>query len=73
MDRIGGTIALFITGIISVATIAVLVRSSSNTAGVIKAGGSAFSTVLGTAMDSGSSGGLSTTSLSTGLSGFSYS
>lgn len=46
MERIGTTLVTILVGIITVAIIAVLVSSQSQTANVLKAGGSAFSSIL---------------------------
>ncbi|RWZ84879.1 MAG: hypothetical protein EO766_16975 [Hydrotalea sp. AMD] len=50
MDGIGKDITGIALAIISLATLAVLVRQGNNTVGVIQAGTSGFANVLGTAM-----------------------
>ena len=54
MGEIGRDIVSILTAIVGVAMITVLVRNSSNTAGVIRAGFGGFSQALATAMGSGS-------------------
>lgn len=49
-DQLISSVVAVLTAIIGVAIIAVLVSRQANTAGVIQAGGSAFSTALGTAL-----------------------
>lgn len=49
-DTLITSVVTVLTAIIGVAIIAVLVSRNANTAGVLSAGGSAFSGVLGTAL-----------------------
>ena len=49
-DKILTSVVAVITAIIGVAIVAVIVSKSSNTSGVLGAGGSAFSSILGTAL-----------------------
>lgn len=50
MDDIGKAIVGILTAVIGVAIIATLVSKKSNTAGVLTAGGNAFSGILGAAL-----------------------
>jgi membrane protein implicated in regulation of membrane protease activity len=50
MNQIWGGIVTVLTAIIGVAILATLVSKQANTAGVLQAGGSAFSGILGTAL-----------------------
>lgn len=49
-DQLISSVVAVLTAIIGVAIIAVLVSKNANTTGVIQAGGSAFSSALGTAL-----------------------
>lgn len=49
-DQLISSVVTVLTAIVGVAIIAVLVSQKANTAGVIQAGGSAFSGALGTAL-----------------------
>ena len=49
-DQLISSVVTVLTAIIGVAIIAVLVSKNANTTGVISAGGSAFSSALGTAL-----------------------
>lgn len=58
-DQLITSVVAVLTAIVGVAIIATLVSKNANTAGVIQAGGSAFSGALGTALSpvTGSGGG----------------
>lgn len=60
MEAFGNALTSIIMAIIGVAIIAVLVSNRANTAGVLGAGGAAFSGVLGAALSpvTGGSGGV---------------
>jgi membrane protein implicated in regulation of membrane protease activity len=57
MNQIWGGIVTVLTAIIGVAILATLVSKQANTAGVLQAGGSAFSGILGTALSPVTGGG----------------
>jgi hypothetical protein len=50
MDQLMQSITVIVTGILGVALLSVIVSRNANTAGVLQAGGSAFSGMLGTAI-----------------------
>ncbi len=49
-DKLITTVVQILVGVVGVSIIAVLVSKNSNTAGVLQAGGSAFSSILKTAV-----------------------
>lgn len=61
MNDFIGPIVTVLTAIIGVAILATLVSNRANTAGVIKAGSSGFSDMLGTALSPVTGGGFSFT------------
>jgi len=73
-DTLITRVVAVLTAIIGVAIIAVLVSKQANTAGVLSAGGSAFSNILGTALSpvSGNSGFLTNTPAMGGSNPVSY-
>jgi len=69
VDRITESVVTILTAIIGVAILAVLVSQRSNTAGVLTAGGQAFSGMLGAAtapVTGGGGGGMSMPTLGGG-------
>lgn len=50
MDEMVKALVTILTAVIGVAIVATLVSKKSNTAGVLSAGGNAFSSILGTAL-----------------------
>ena len=67
MSEIGSTIAAVIMAIIGVAIIAVLVSQRAQTATVLQAGGTAFSSVLGQALSPVTGSSTASNLLNTGL------
>jgi len=67
-DKLITTIVQVLTAVVGVSIIAVLVSKNANTAGVLTAGGSAFSSILKTAVSPVSGGsGIGSLSLSGGV------
>lgn len=56
-DQLIASVVTVLTAIVGVAIIATLVSKNANTAGVLSAGGSAFSSALGTALSPVTGGG----------------
>lgn len=66
-----GSLVVVLTGIIGVATLAVIFSKNANTAGVTTAGGNALNQLLSTAVSPITGSGSSSINLNSGLSGLS--
>jgi hypothetical protein len=64
MNKIGEQLTAVLVAVIGVAILAVIVSKNANTAGVLQAGGQAFSAILGAAESPVSGGGVSSLNLS---------
>lgn len=71
MDQLTQSIVSILTAVVGVALLATIVSKKSNTAGVLTAGASGFSQILGTALSpvTGSNMGFSSNAINTNITG----